>query len=164
MFRLPTSEQFPLGEYLHHHDHQHWQNGPFRAIAFPRNSARLICSQLCRRELDIQFLLSGVSVLNLFTEQGRKACVQSQPVGPDPFIHVPQSNDGPVIPPGSRLFFLRLLWLAGLQRSYSNQPPHKCTIWLLCTALIWIHITHSINYTHVCRTTWRWSLEDRKMK
>jgi hypothetical protein len=39
----------------------------------------------------------------------------SQPGGPDPRIYIPQEQGGPVIPPGTRFPFRRLLRLAGLR-------------------------------------------------
>jgi hypothetical protein len=47
-----------------------------------------------------------------------------QPGGPGPRIYIPQEKGGPVIPPGTGFPFCRLLRLAGLRWSYSNQPPH----------------------------------------
>jgi hypothetical protein len=48
----------------------------------------------------------------------------SQAGGPGPCIYIPQEHGGPVIPPGIRFPFRRLLRLAGLQWRYSNPPPH----------------------------------------
>jgi hypothetical protein len=47
-----------------------------------------------------------------------------QPERPGPIIYIPQEQGGPVMPPGTGFPFCRLLRLAGLRWSYSNQPPH----------------------------------------
>jgi hypothetical protein len=47
-----------------------------------------------------------------------------QPGGLGPRIYIPQIESGPVIPPGTRFPFCRLLWLAGLRWKYSTPPPH----------------------------------------
>jgi hypothetical protein len=46
-----------------------------------------------------------------------------QPGGPSPCIHVPQRQGGPLIPPGTGFYFLRLLRLAGQRWHYSILPP-----------------------------------------
>jgi hypothetical protein len=42
-----------------------------------------------------------------------------------PHIYIPQEQSGPVIPPGTRFPFRRLLRLAGLRWMHSNPPPHR---------------------------------------
>jgi hypothetical protein len=59
--------------------------------------------------------------------------------GPGPRIYIPQEEDGPVIPPGTRFPFRRLLRLAGLRWRYSN-PPLFGQLLLIATALNYIPI------------------------
>jgi hypothetical protein len=44
---------------------------------------------------------------------------------PGPRTYIPKEEDGPVITPGIRFTFRRLLRLTGLQWRYSNPPPHR---------------------------------------
>jgi hypothetical protein len=61
----------------------------------------------------------------------------SLPGGPGPYIYIPQEQGGPVIPPGTRFPFLRLLRLAGLRWRYSTPPPHGFLLWTqFCPSLI----------------------------
>jgi hypothetical protein len=46
-----------------------------------------------------------------------------QPGGPSSRIYIPHEQGGPVIPPGTRFPFRRLLRLAGLRWRYSNPHP-----------------------------------------
>jgi hypothetical protein len=46
--------------------------------------------------------------------------------GPGPRIYIPQEQGGPVILPGTRFPFRRLLRLAGLRWRYSTPPLHLC--------------------------------------
>jgi hypothetical protein len=48
-----------------------------------------------------------------------------QPRGSGPRIYIPQEQGGPIIPPGTRFSFRRLLRLAGLRWRYSIPPPHR---------------------------------------
>jgi hypothetical protein len=49
----------------------------------------------------------------------------SQLWGPGHRIYIPQEQNGPDIPPGTRFPFCRLLRLAGLWRRHSNPPPRE---------------------------------------
>jgi hypothetical protein len=49
-----------------------------------------------------------------------------QPGGPGPRIYIPQGQGGPVILPGTRFPFRRLLRLAGLRWRYSNPRMKNC--------------------------------------
>jgi hypothetical protein len=48
----------------------------------------------------------------------------AQPQEPGYCIHIPEEYGGPIVSPGTRLPFCRLLWLAGLPWKYSNPPAH----------------------------------------
>jgi hypothetical protein len=55
-------------------------------------------------------------------------CHRPRPGGPGARIYIPQEQGGPVIPPGTRFLFRRLLRLAGLR--YSNSPSRGVHSWM----------------------------------
>jgi hypothetical protein len=109
--------------------HFHWQNNPFRAIAFLRRLPGFSIT------LDIWFALLLMS--------------NSQPGGLDPCIYATPSQwqGRSVIPPGTRFTFYRLLPLSGLWQRYSNLPIYSLNprnIWPL------VSLTNSMELS----TTW----------
>jgi hypothetical protein len=106
--------------YLFDHHLHHWQNSPFRAIAFLIRFCQL-CSFL-------GITSSGIHLFgfrnNIFL-QSKVVSIASnpQPEGPGLCIYGPQCQGGPVILPDTWLLLRRLLRLARLRWRNSTLPP-----------------------------------------
>jgi hypothetical protein len=84
----------------------------------------------------------------------------SQPGGPGPLIYIPQEKGGPVIPPGTRFPFRRLVRLAGLRWRYSNPPPRGMPTFLSLHVEYLIlhgpHRKHRVQQFFYCFMCIRW--------
>jgi hypothetical protein len=79
------------------------------------------------------FQLFGFRNSNFFyTARSSALRPTPQPGGPGLCIYVPQWQGGPVIPPGTRFPFRRLLRHAGIGWRYSNPPLHGNALTSVC--------------------------------
>jgi hypothetical protein len=88
-------------------NHHHWQNSPSWAVAFLRSFCRILSRFRCSGFCD-----------------SRQLCVQPSTWRMRSLYLCPPGTGDPVMPPGIRLTFRRLLRLAGVPWRHSNAPPH----------------------------------------
>jgi hypothetical protein len=85
----------------------------------------------------LQLLLVLASAITLMSESRGTHYYSLLPHirdSPNPRIHIPQQQGGPVIPPGTGFPFCHLLRLAGLRWKYSIPPPHRINYILLLSS------------------------------
>jgi hypothetical protein len=93
-------------------------------------------SRLCH-ELDSP-VFTSLDFVTIICLQSKVAILASntQPAVTGLCIYGFQWQGDPVILPGTRFTFLRLLWLAELQCRYSNSPPHRNMICIYIALII----------------------------